>query len=124
VTLRKLIRFDGLAALASGCAVLLVREWIVGWSGLPASTLATMAGISLGYAAYSVSLSLKAVIPAIGVKALIAANLVWAAVCVGVLAFHSATLLGYAYLSIEALFVLILAWLERTELSRLPAIDR
>lgn len=124
--LRTLIRMDGLAALASGCAVLLVRPWIAEWSGLPADTLVSMAAISLVYAAYSLTLSMRAVIPIFGVKALIAANLVWAVVCIGVLAGHSqtATVLGCAYLLIEALLVAALAWLERRELSSLPPIGR
>lgn len=75
-----------------------------------------MAMVSLGYAAYSLSLSARAQIPALAVKVLIGGNIVWALVCVGVVASFPSTALGTAYLLGEAFFVALLAWFEYRQL--------
>lgn len=119
MTLRALVRFDGLAALVSGCSVLFIGSWIAGWSGIPADVLRVMACIALVYATYSLTLSTREQIPPLWLKVLIAGNSVWAMVCVGVIFAHwtSITLPGIGYLLFEALFVAALAWYEFSSLS-------
>jgi hypothetical protein len=118
-----LVRFDGLAALISGCSTLLLRSWIAGWTGIPLEVLGVMATVALGYAVYSLQLSTQAVITALRLRILACANTFWALVCIAVTVaqWSSLTRLGVGYLLFEAAFVGALAWYE---FSRLPSIRR
>ncbi len=119
MTPRKLVRFDGLAALAAGCVVPFVRGWIAAWSGVPSDVLLHMALITLCYASYSLTLSTRDPIPSFWLKVLIVGNSMWALVCVGVIVVHGAsiTVMGICYLLFEAFFVAALAGLEFSSLS-------
>ena len=112
MTLRNLIRIDGAAALASGCAVLLALPWISSWTGLPPTVLGKMAAVSLGYAACSFTLSTRVAIRPFFVSALATANSLWALVCLGVIFAFDPTAFGRLYLAGEAAFVAGLAIAE------------
>jgi hypothetical protein len=113
-SLQKLLWIDGIAALISGCIALLFTPTLSGFFNLPYQVLQIMAFISLGYAAYSLSLAQRKVNPLPLLKLLVFANCTWAVVCLSVMLFYSntATFYGTVYLILEALFVATLAFLE------------
>lgn len=112
--LQRLLWIDGIAALTSGCIVLLFTSTLSVFFNLPQQVLIIMAFISLGYAAYSLSLAQRKVKPMPLLKLLVFANCAWVVVCLSVMLFYrnAATLYGTAYLLLEALFVATLAFLE------------
>ncbi len=113
-SLQRLLWIDGIAALTSGCIVLLFTTTLSIFFNLPYQVLQIMAFISLGYAGYSLSLAQRKVKPTSLVKLLVFANCAWAVVCLSVMLFYrsTATVYGTIYLLLEALFVGILAFLE------------
>ncbi len=112
--LQRLLWIDGIAALTSGCIVLLFTTPLSGFFNLPHQVLQVMAFISLGYAAYSLSLAQRKVKPISLLKLLVFANGAWVIVCLSVMLFYSytATFYGIIYLILEALLVATLAFLE------------
>ena len=113
-SLQRLLWIDGIAALTSGCIVLLFTPALSDFFNLPQQLLKKLALISLGYAAYSLYLAQRKVKPMPLLKLLVFANCAWAVVCLSVMLFHSntATFFGVGYLIIEALLVATLAFLE------------
>ncbi len=113
-SLQRLLWIDGIAALTSGCMVLLFTPDLSNFFNLPQPLLKTLAFISLGYAAYSLHLAQRKVKPIPLLKLLVFANCAWAVVCLSVMLFYNntATFYGTAYLILEALFVATLAFLE------------
>jgi hypothetical protein len=113
-SLQRLLWIDGIAALTSGCIVLIFTSSLSGFFNIPQPLLRILAFISLGYAAYSLSLAQRKVKPMPLLKLLVVANCAWAVVCLSVMLFYSntATFYGTIYLILEALFVGTLAFLE------------
>jgi hypothetical protein len=113
-SLQRLLWIDGIAALTSGCMVLLFTTPLAGFFNLPQQLLRTLAFISLGYAAYSLYLAQRKIKPRPLLKLLVFANCAWVVVCLSVMLFYSntATCFGSAYFILEALFVVTLAFLE------------
>lgn len=112
--LRRLLWIDGSAGLLVGVAVLLLRERLVAWYGLPRGLLTAAGLANLLYGVYSLSLASRAVRPVGLIGLLVAANAAWAVVCVVLVVLYGrqATLLGLGHLIGEGLFVSGLAALE------------
>lgn len=111
---RNLLWIDCTAAALAGAVVLLLRDWLSTLQGLPASLLLFIGIVNILYACYSFTLATRAYRPRPMIIVLVAGNLGWAAVCLG-LAMHfwpSATAWGLAHLVGEAVFVGSLAALE------------
>lgn len=104
---RNLLWIDCTAAALAGVLVLLLRDWLSVLQGLPSSLLLFIGIVNILYASYSFSLVTRAYRSQPQILLLVAGNLAWAAVCVG-LAIHflpSATVWGLAHLVGEAVFV-------------------
>ena len=113
-SLNTLIWIDANAALLSGCFVLAFRGQLAPWFNLPERLLFSMCCVSFGYAAYSLRLAMQKSKPVKWLKVLVAANSVWAVLCLVIAVCFSATatIWGIAYLILESLFVATLAVLE------------
>lgn len=111
---RKLILFDGLAALTAGLIVLPLSRWFSEWYGLPFQFIVSMGLVNFAYACYSLSLAVSKVRPMILVILLAVANAAWSIACFGFAGFfwHTAGALGIAHLLGEGVFVGTLASLE------------
>ena len=113
---RYLLWVDGAAAAAAAAAMLLLAfgSWLQLWYGLPGSLLQLIALVSLGYAAYSLSLARLRRRPFWALVLLALANALWALLCASWAwqYWGSASLLGVLHLLLEALFVGTLAVLE------------
>ena len=113
-SLKTLIWIDGIAALLSGCFVLALRGQLAPFFNLPEQLLLTMCCVSFGYAVYSIRLAMQEPKPQKLLKALVAANSIWAILCIVIAVYFIATATpwGIAYLILESLFVAALAVLE------------
>lgn len=111
---RYLLWIDGCAAAAAAVLLLAFGPWLQHWYGLPAALLQLIAMVSLGYAAYSLSLARLSRRPAWALVLLVVANALWALLCMrwALLYGPAASLLGVLHLLVEALFVGTLALLE------------
>ena len=123
MNLRRLLRFDCIAALVAGTATLILSGLLAPLLGLPRAVLVFTGLVNLAYGAFSFSLARQAA-PAPGrVKALVAANFAWVAVCAA-MALHFAgpgRWLGAAYMFGEGVFVGLLAAIEARVAWRLAA---
>ena len=110
----RLLWVDASAAALAGVAVLSLSAWLSRLHGLPRGLLLVVGAVNVAYAAYSFSLAVRARRPRRLVRLLVAGNLAWAAVCLGLAAAFaaSATPFGLAHLVGEGLFVACLAALE------------
>jgi hypothetical protein len=114
VKLRRLLWFDCLAAAVAGTAMLALGGRLAPLLGLPRGVLLFIALVNLAYGAFSFSLARRPMAPAALVKVLVAANLSWVVVCVG-MAIHFAgpeSRLGAALMAGEGIFVGTLAVIE------------
>lgn len=111
---RYLLWIDGCAAAAAAVLLLAFGPWLQSWYGLPAALLQLIAVVSLGYAAYSLSLARLSTRPAWALVLLVLANALWALLCArwAWQYWGTASLLGVLHLLAEALFVGTLAMLE------------
>lgn len=104
---RWLLWIDCSGGLAVGLAVLLLRDWLSDWYGLPLHLVTLLGVANLAYGAYSLTLATRTVRPMSLVKLLASANILWAAVC-AVLAIRwagEATLYGLGHLVLEGAYV-------------------
>jgi len=111
---RRLLWVDCTAGALAGAAMFVLSGWLSSLYALPRGLLVFMGAVNLLYAAYSLSLAVRARRPKDLVNLLVFANGAWAAVCLGwagVFA-ETASLFGFAHLIGEALFVGGLAGLE------------
>ena len=119
---RNVLWIDCTAAALAGVVVLLFREWLSALQALPSPLLLFIGMVNILYACYSFTLATRAYRSQSMIILLVAGNLVWATVCLG-LAMHflaSATVWGIAHLLGEAIFVGSLAaveWKWRTDLA-------
>lgn len=111
---RWLLWIDGSGGLAVGVAVILLREWLSGWYGLPVGLLTVMAFANFAYGTYSLSLAARSERPKPLIKLLVVANLAWAVVCLVLAArwVGTASGLGLAHLLLEGAYVGGLGGLE------------
>ena len=105
---------DCTAGALVGVTVLALSGWLSHLEGLPRAVLLFTGVVNLLYAAYSFSLAVRAERPMPLIKLLVAANLAWVPVCLGLAAAFagSATPFGFIHLVGEALFVGGLGLLE------------
>jgi hypothetical protein len=121
--LRNALILDAVASAASGAAQVAGAGRLDAWLQLPRGLLLESGVFMLGYAVALALLARRATLPAPLVLAVIVGNLAWALACValplaGVLA---PAALGYAWLAVQALAVLLFAELEFIGLRRSPA---
>lgn len=111
---RKLLWVDGLGGAIAGVAMLLASNWLGEWYQLPINLLLLNGAANLTYASYSLSLAMRTRRPKALILLLIAANLMWAMLCLRWVFVYAGTasLLGLAHLVGEVLFVGGLASLE------------
>jgi hypothetical protein len=113
-SIRALLWFDCIAASVAGVAMLSLSGVLAPVFGIRRAVLVAMAIANLCYGSFSFSLAREPQPPQRRVRALIAANFAWTAVCV-VLAAASAgpgSWLGAAYILGEGVFVGTLAIVE------------
>lgn len=115
---RNILWIDGGAACVAGLAALVLRDWLAGLYGFSSGLVLFIAVSNLAYASYSGSLALLVSrggrLSPRAVEALIAANLAWVVICVGILVtmhrFGSA--IGLGVVAFEGCFVAALAAAE------------
>jgi hypothetical protein len=118
---------DCAGALIAGLAVLLASSWLSELYALPQQLVMGMGVANISYGSYSLSLALRRRRPRHLILLLVAANAVWAILCLcaAIMFTGTASLLGLAHLYAEALFVGWLAaaeWQQRHTLSTPPDI--
>ena len=118
ISLKKLLWIDCLAAGLSGLLVTLFKTPLAEFTGLPNNLLTILSLISLGYAAFSMSLARQEFAPKRLVKILVFANATYAVSCLILIAFlyPLMTLIGVVYLLLESTFVAYLAVLEHRKI--------
>ncbi len=113
-----LLWFDSLPAVVAGVGVLALRGPLAELHGLPVGLLTVMGVVNLLYASYSGTLAARASAgrppPRAAVDLLIAANLAWTVVCVGIAAatWRTAAWTGTAQVLGEGVWVASLAAAE------------
>ena len=105
----------------AGATVITFSDWLSHLEGLPQGVLLFTGAMNLIYGAYSLSLAVRDERPLGLLKLLVAANLAWAAVCLGLAASFSetATPFAYVHLIVEAFYVgglSVLEWQSRDRL--------
>lgn len=112
--LRRLLWIDCIGAALAGVTVIVLSGWLSRLEGLPQGVLLFTGAVNLLYGSYSFSLAVRAERPMPLIKLLVAANLAWAPVCLGLLAAFSATATPFAFAHLvgEAVYVGGLALLE------------
>jgi hypothetical protein len=112
--LKNLLWIDCTGAAVAGVVVIIFSGWLSQLEGLPQELLIFTGAVNVLYASYSFSLALRPKRPMGRIKLLVAVNLAWAPVCVGLLIAFSATATLFAYLHLvgEAVYVAGLAALE------------
>lgn len=110
----KLLWIDCTAGALAGVLVLSLSGWLSRLYSMPLGLLYLMGLVNLLYAAYSFSLAIRPTRPRVLITLLVAANGIWALVCLGMAAhyFETATVFGMGQLVGEAIFVGGLAGLE------------
>lgn len=121
--LQRLLWVDCSAGALVGALVLALSGPLSAFTGLPRAALLFTGAANVLYATYSFSLAVRAGRARWQVRALVAANLAWVPVCLGLAAafWAEATVFGRLHLDGEAAFVGGLALLERQALGRAPA---
>ena len=122
-SLKTLIWIDGVAALLSGCFVLAFGGQLAPFFNLPEQLLFSMCCVSFGYAAYSIRLAMQDQKPKKWLQVLVAANAIWAILCIVIAVYFiaTATLWGIVYLILESFFVAALAVLEWRKIKMMEA---
>ncbi|MDR7333962.1 hypothetical protein [Roseateles asaccharophilus] len=120
----RLLWLDAGAGAVAGLLGLLLAGWLSDLYRLPLALMLFIAAANVLYACYSFSLVWRRQRSVFAVHLLIAANLAWAGVCVG-LAWHfagEASVFGLLHLTAEALFVGGLAAVEWQRRGRLVSL--
>ncbi len=120
-----LLWIDSLGGLTVGIAMLLLLGWLTPLYKLPRGLILLIGAMNVLYGLYSLSLAVRGRRPKAFILLLIAANAVWALACVRWAAIYvrEASILGFAHLSVEALFVgglAVLEWKWREQLLQSP----
>lgn len=111
---RNLLWIDCTAAALAGAIVLVLGKWLSDLYALPPGLLFFMGIVNLLYACYSFTLAALIARRRSMITLLVAGNLAWALVCLGLGATFSgtATMFGVGILAAEAIFVGVLALFE------------
>ncbi len=112
--MRNVLRVDALSCVACGLLQVLFPSQMSGLLGLPGPLLAYTGEFLLAYAAAVFFISTRQPIPRMFVGLLVAGNLGWAVACVMLLISGTVqpTVLGMAYVLLQALTVAVLAELQ------------
>ena len=111
---RNLLWIDCTAAALAGATVLALSRWLSGLYALPLGIVLLMGTVNLLYACYSFALAALIARRKSMITLLVAGNLAWALVCLGLAVAFSgtATMFGVGLLVAEATFVSVLAFFE------------
>lgn len=115
---RRILWLDAGAGCAVGIGVLVLRDWIAALHRFPIALVLFVGGANVAYASYSGSLAARASAGRAprraAIDVLVAANLAWSVVCVGLLVgtWSFASAWGSAHVAAEGCFVVLLAVLE------------
>lgn len=110
LTLRKVLGFDALTCVAMGLALTAFAQPLSGWLGL-SPTLLLWAGLILFPSALAMVLAaLRPVRVLVGL--VVAGNVLWTVASLAVLVVAGSTVLGGAFVIVQAAAVAVLAWLE------------
>lgn len=109
-----LLWVDCIGGALAGVMVVIFSGWLSRLEGLPPELFLFTGAVNLMYGFFSFSLAVRSRRPMPLIKLLVAANLAWALVCLGLLVAFSAnaTPFAYAHFVGEAVFVSGLAVLE------------
>jgi len=123
--MRRLLWVDCIGAAVAGVTVIAVSGWLSRMEGIPREVLLFTGAVNLLYGAFSFSLAVRAERPLVLIRLLVAANLTWALVCLGLLVrfAESATPIAFVHFVGEAVYVGglgVLEWRNR-DLLRHPA---
>jgi len=123
--MRRLLWVDCIGAAVAGVTVIAVSGWLSRMEGIPREVLLFTGAVNLLYGAFSFSLAVRAERPLVLIRLLVAANLTWALVCLGLLVrfAESATPIAFVHFVGEAMYVGglgVLEWRNR-DLLRHPA---
>ncbi|HHP7238866.1 hypothetical protein [Longibacter sp.] len=112
--MRRLLWVDCIGAAVAGVTVIAVSGWLSRLEGLPQEVLLFTGTVNLLYGAFSFSLAVRAERPLALIRLLVAANLTWAFVCLGLLGLfvENATPIAFVHFVGEAVYVGGLAILE------------
>lgn len=119
-SLRSLISVDAIAALLSGCIVLILQNPFSRIFNLPKNLLTTLSIVALGYCLFSFYLTQQNLISKNLVKVLVVANSCYALACIILLIvfYSTASLFGVGYFLLDFTFVATLAVLEWRQLNK------
>lgn len=112
--IKNLLWIDCTAGVLAGTLVISLSEWLSNLYSIPQSLLLFIGAANLLYACYSFSLAIRARRQECLINILITANVIWAFVCIGIVArlSENMTVLGNMHIAGEAIFVGGLAGLE------------
>ena len=115
---RRILWLDAGAGGVVGLAMLVLRDWLTGFYGLPLELIVLIGSANVVYASFSGTLAVRA---AMGrrpsrraIDVLVAANLSWSVVCAAMLfaMLRDAGAFGLAHIGLEGAFVTGLAVVE------------
>lgn len=117
----RLLWIDWTSAAIVGVATLSLCDWLSKYGGLPRHVLLGVGLANLAYAGFALSLCIRPTRSVRLIGVLVAANLAWSLICVGVLFGHrtAVTPLALLHLGGEAVYVAGLALLEWRHRGRL-----
>jgi hypothetical protein len=120
LSLKSLLWIDAIAALFSGCIVLILKNPFSRLFNLPENLLITLSVVALGYSSFSFYLTQQRSPSKQLLNILVLGNSTYALACVVLLIiyFHMVSLLGVGYFLLDFLFVATLAVLEWRQLGK------
>lgn len=109
-----LLHLDGCAGLTVGILLLLLKERAGELYNLPSAVIIFLSIANICYGTYAASVAFSKRRQTVFISLLAIANIVWAVVCAAMVIYYAqqASLIGLAFISLEALFVIGLAWFE------------
>lgn len=112
MSIRTLLLLDAATCFATGLLLLVATGLVSNLTGLPPVLLVAGGAILMPIALLMALLARHASPPVPGVVAIVALNLAWVVGCLAAIAFAGPTLLGVAFLAVQALAVTGFAWAE------------
>ncbi|ESP94655.1 hypothetical protein [Pseudoalteromonas luteoviolacea] len=115
------LHLDGSAGLTMGMLLFLLQDWVASLYRLPDPTVHFLATANVCYGVYALTLAFSNRRNSASISLLVTANIIWAVVCVAIVLhyFQTASLIGLAFICMEGIFVIVLAffeWKSRREL--------